>query len=150
MQGIGQAYKPPRKPKLLVIYSLLHGPVGAHLRVRCHRSESPLSARCDDRSERGGVMLTVPVTSLLPYAAPGPNDRFRERAASGSLAAVFVIHQRISRSPAVVPAVSASKNHCGLRPRPDQVSAGFSGCRYFGGTGARAVFVSVPTSSARV
>jgi hypothetical protein len=53
-----------------------------------------------------------------------------------------------SASSAVLPADSASANHRGLRPRPDQVSAGFSGWRYFAGTGARAVFVSVPTSSA--
>ena len=44
---------------------------------------------------------------------------------------------------------NASTNHWGLRPRPDQVSAGFSGCRYFAAAGARGDFVSVPTSSAR-
>ena len=95
-----------------------------------------------------GFTLTVHVRPLLSYSAPGPNDRFRERAASGSLAAGLVIYQRISISPAVVPAASASTNHCGLRPRPDQVSAGFSACRYFGGAGARVVFISAPTSSA--
>lgn len=32
------------------------------------------SARCDGRSERGGVTLNVPVKPLLSHAAPGPND----------------------------------------------------------------------------
>lgn len=57
--------------------------------------------------------------------------------------------QPIANSPAVFPAVNASTTHYGLRPRPDQVSAGFSECRYFAAAGAREDFVSVPTSSAR-
>ena len=95
-----------------------------------------------------GFTLTVHVRPLLSYAVPGPNDRFRERAASVSLAAGFVIYQRISRSPAVVSAVSASTNHCGLRPRPDQVTPESSGWRYFGATVVCLGLLSVPTSSA--
>ena len=58
---------------------------------------------------REGFTLTFHVRPRLSYAAPGPNDRFRERAASVSLAAGFVIYQRISRSPAVVSAVRACR-----------------------------------------
>lgn len=59
------------------------------------------------------------------------------------------IFQLMVKSLAVFPAANASTNHCGLRPRPDQVSAGLSGCRYFAATGAREDFVSAPTSSAK-
>jgi len=75
------------------------------------------------RSLEGGrsATLTAQVRPLLSYAGPGPNDRVGQRSASGSLAAGLVICQRISRSPAVVPAASASTTHCGLRPRRDLV-----------------------------
>lgn len=59
------------------------------------------------------------------------------------------IHRLMANSSVVFPASKAFTNYCGLRPRPDQVSAGFSGCRYFAAAGAREDFVSVPTSSAR-
>ena len=96
-----------------------------------------------------GVTLPVQLRPILPYAAAGQSDWFGERAASGSLAAGLVICQQISRSPAVVPVVNASTNHCGLRPRPGQVAAGFSGWRYFGATGVRLGLLSVPINSAR-
>ena len=87
---------------------------------------------------QGGSSATLraQMRPLLSFDARGPNEQVGQRAASGFLAAGLVIFQRISRSPAVVPAAIASTNHCGLHPRPDQVMAGLSGCWYFGATGA--------------
>ena len=39
---------------------------------------------------------------------------------------------QIAFASCLVPAASASMNQPGLRPRPDHVTSGFSGCRYFG------------------
>ena len=51
---------------------------------------------------------------------------------------------QIARSSGVFPAASASTNQWGLRPLPDQVRAGFSGCWYFACAGARVFFTSTP------
>src|SRR5260370_18180392 len=42
---------------------------------------------------------------------------------------------RIRKSSADLPPLIAAVNHFGLNPRPAQVSSGFCGVRYFGGTG---------------
>jgi len=42
---------------------------------------------------------------------------------------------RIRKSSADLPPLIAAVNHFGLNPRPAQVSSGFCGLRYFGGTG---------------
>jgi len=42
---------------------------------------------------------------------------------------------RIRKSSADFPPLIAAANHFGLNPRPAQVSSGFCGLRYFGGTG---------------
>jgi hypothetical protein len=52
-------------------------------------------------------------------------------------------------SSGVDPEASASRNHFGLRPRPDQVSDESAGFAYFGAAGARLRFVEAPVNSAR-
>ena len=56
----------------------------------------------------------------------------------------------MSRLSSDIPASVASKYQAGRRPRPDQVSAGFSGWRYLGGNAGFAAFTSRPVSSERV
>src|SRR6266566_6264255 len=57
------------------------------------------------------------------------------RALFGLLAFFEATAPRIRKSSADFPPLIAAVNHFGLNPRPAQVSSGFSGLRYFGGTG---------------
>jgi hypothetical protein len=57
------------------------------------------------------------------------------RALFGLLAFFDATAPRIRKSSADFPPLIAAVNHFGLNPRPAQVSSGFCGLRYFGGTG---------------
>jgi hypothetical protein len=68
----------------------------------------------------------------------GPREKCHLRALRALFGLVAFLDgtaPRIRKSSADFPPLIAAVNHFGLNPRPAQVSSGFCGLRYFGGTG---------------
>src|SRR6266446_3917150 len=94
----------------------------------------------------GGRSPTVARPSLLPpcilieksQSVGGRRNKCHLRALRALFGLVAFFDgtaPRIRKSSADLPPLIAAVNHFGLNPRPAQVSSGFCGLRYFGGTG---------------
>ena len=98
--------------------------------------DSPFGHR---RVANGGPSLLLPYILIeKPQSVGGrrKNCHLRALRALFGLVAFFDgTAPRIRKSSADFPPLIAAVNHFGLNPRPAQVSSGFRGLRYFGGTG---------------